>query len=433
MRATVFAILFVAASAGLSAGSPIQDARQDAAANPAAPREVLAEVRVHGNHSTPDAEVLRLAGLSIGQPLEAGEIEAAAKRLRESGRFEDVEIRKRYRSLSGAGDVALILLVREHPVPDEALQATPAPLRPFRRLFASGMFLPILAYTDGYGFTYGARFTFVNTLGRGSRVSVPLTWGGTKRAAVEAERSIARGPIDRLTASGAIWQRTNPFYERDEDRREIGVGASRAIGSHVRLGLQAAYANVRFGNVEERLGSYGGSVTLDTRQDPVFPRNAVYAEAGWTALRPSISQRVHRYRADVRGYKGLIGQSVLSLRWQYGGADGPLPLYERYLLGGAGNLRGYRAGRFSGDNMTAAAIELRVPVSSPMGIARAGFSVFTDIGTVWEHGTKLADARMRRGAGAGVFLLASLFQLNFDVAVRQGGGARVHLSTGLQF
>jgi outer membrane protein assembly factor BamA len=395
--------------------------------------EVLGEVRVHGNHTTSDADVLRIAGLAIGQPLAEADLEAARTRLRDSGRFEDVEIRKRYRSLSGTGEVALIVIVREHPVPDESLQATPAPLRPVHRLFASGMFLPILRYADGYGFTYGARVTFPDAIGRRSRLSVPLTWGGTKRAALEAERPLSRGPFDRLTASAAIWRRTNPFFDQDEDRREVSVGASRALGSALRAGLQAGYARVGFGALEERLGSYGASLTLDTRQDPVFPRDAVFAEVGWTALVPSRSADVQRYRAEVRGYKGLVGQSVLSLRFQYSGADGSLPPYERALLGGAWNLRGYRAGSFAGDNLMAGAIELRVPLSSPMGIARAGFTVFTDVGTVWDHGTPLGDARVKRGIGGGVFLLASVFQLNLDLGVREGGGARLHLSTGLQF
>jgi outer membrane protein assembly factor BamA len=426
-RTVAVAILLVASTAaGLA-----QETQQMAVAPPAAER--LGEVRVHGNHATPDAEVLRLAGLSIGQALTGADVEAALRRLRGSGRFADVEIRKRSRSLSDAGDVALIVLVREHPVPAEVLEATPAPLRPFRRLFASGMLLPVLQYTDGYGLTYGGRVAFVDVLGRGSRVSVPATWGGTKRVAVEAERSWARGPVRRLAVTASIRRRTNPFFDLDEDRRDVALTASRPLGPFVRVAAQAGYAQVGFGPLDERLASFGAGIALDTRQDPVFPRDAVYAEAGWTALRPSVSGRANRVRVDARGYKGLVGQSVLSLRWQYTGADAPLPSYERQLLGGAGSLRGYRAGRDSGDNLMAGTLELRVPLTSPMGISRAGFSVFADAGAVWDHGTSLGDAPVRRGGGAGVFLLASIFQLNLDVAVRQGGGGRVHLSTGLQF
>ena len=417
MRAAVLTLM-----AFIGAGLPV-----------AAQTETLAEVRVHGNHTTPDADVLRIAGLSVGQTLMAADVEAARKRLEASGRFEGVEIRKRSRSLEESGEVALIIIVREHPVPEASLQDTPAPLRPFRRLWSSGMFLPVFSYQDGYGFTYGARFTFVDLLGRGSRISLPLTWGGTKRAAAEIERPISRGPIDRLTGAASVWRRTNPFYEQDEDRQELMAGASRAIARVVRVGVRGGYGNVTFGGVEEQLGWYGADLTMDTRQDPVFPRNAVYAEARWTSLRPSVSGRANSYRVDARGYRGFIGQSVVSVRGQYGASDAPLPLYERWLLGGAQNVRGYRPGSYSGDNLAAASLELRVPLSSPLGISRAGFSVFADAGRVWDHGAAFSDAAWRRGVGGGFFFLASVFQLNLDVGVREGGDVRVHFSTGLQF
>ena len=390
-------------------------------------------MRVHGNHTTPNAEVLRIAGLSVGQPVTAADIEAARRRLDASGRFEDVEIRKRSRSMDESGEVAVIVIVREHPIPDTALQETPAPLRPLKRLWASGMFLPVLNYTDGYGFTYGARFTFVDLLGSGSRISLPLTWGGTRRAAAEIDRTIRRGPIDRITGSVSVWQRTNPFYEQDEDRQEVTAGISRGLGRAVRVGLFGAYGTVGQGDLDEDVGSYGASVTFDTRQDPVFPRNAVFADLRWTVIDPSISRRAATYRVDARGYRGFVGQSVVSVRGQYDAAGAPLPPYERFLLGGAATVRGYRTGSYSGDNLAAASLELRVPLTSPMGISRAGFSVFADAGRVWDRGTSFSDAPWRRGVGGGLFFLASVFQLNLDVGVRQGGDVRAHFSTGLQF
>jgi outer membrane protein assembly factor BamA len=394
--------------------------------------ETLAEVRVHGNHTTPDAVVLRLAGLTPGQPIDAAAIAAAAERLRASGRFEQVEILTRYRSLEPGGDVALVIVVREHPRPDETMTGPPV-LRPLRRLWASGMFMPILRYTDGYGFTYGARVSFVDALGRGTRVSVPLSWGGTRRAAVEIDRALAAGPFDRVAGGAAVSARTNPFYDTDEERQEAWVEASRQVARRVRAAGHAGYGTVRFGAIDEHVASVGADLSLDTRMDPVFPRNGVYASAGWERLEPTRSAPVNRFKAEARAYRGLVGQSVLSLRAQYAGADGAQPLYARNLLGGAGNLRGYRAGSFSGDNLLGASAEIRIPLTSPMGVSRAGVSLFTDTGTVWNHGDALSAARVRTGVGAGVFLQASLFQMSLDVGVREGGGTRVHFTTGLQF
>jgi outer membrane protein assembly factor BamA len=396
---------------------------------PAAER--LAEVRVHGNHTTPDAEVLEIAGLTVGEPLAAPAIDAARERLVKSGRFEAVEIRKRTRSLEPGGEVALIIVVQEHPVPDEG--AGSAAARPFRRLFASGMFLPILNYADGYGFTYGARFSFVDLLGRDSRISVPLSWGGTRRAAVEVERTFHRGPFDRVFGGMAIWQRTNPFYELDERREEGWIEASRQLVTGLRAAGRAGYGELTFGALREHAATIGADLSYDTRLDPVFPRDAVYAAVGWERLAPSVSAPVNRFRAEARAYRGLVGQSVLSFRVQYLGADGAQPDYARYLLGGASTLRGYRAGSFAGDNLLGASAEVRIPLSSPMGIAKAGVTLFSDVATTWNHGERVADARFRPGGGIGGFLLASLFQLNLDVGFREGWGTRVHFTTGLQF
>jgi len=62
-----------------------------------------------------------------------------------------------------------------------------------------------------------------------------------------------------------------------------------------------------------------------------------------------------------------------------------------------------------------------------------GVTLFTDAGSTWDHGQRLADASFKAGAGAGFFLLASLFQLNVDVGVREHWGSRIHFTTGLQF
>ena len=57
-------------------------------------------MRVHGNATLTDEAVLNLAGVSAGATLEAGGVEAIEKRLRDSGRFDEVQVRKRYRTLA---------------------------------------------------------------------------------------------------------------------------------------------------------------------------------------------------------------------------------------------------------------------------------------------------------------------------------------------
>jgi len=67
------------------------------------------------------------------------------------------------------------------------------------------MWLPILRFSrDGYGFTYGARTAVIDRIGPRSRLSVPLTWGGERRAALEAERAFDRGPFSVVRGSVAL-------------------------------------------------------------------------------------------------------------------------------------------------------------------------------------------------------------------------------------
>src|SRR4051812_6010742 len=92
-------------------------------------QEVVSEIRTHGNARIADEEVVRLSGLQIGQPMEQGTLPEVESRLRKSGKFDSVEVRKRYRSLEDFSQVALLLVVHEN------LDAGGSPLtRPFRKI-----------------------------------------------------------------------------------------------------------------------------------------------------------------------------------------------------------------------------------------------------------------------------------------------------------
>lgn len=396
--------------------------------------EIIRDVRVHGNAFLSDEEVLALAAVVVGSAADAGTLAAVEKRLKDSGRFESVEVRKRYRSLSDPTDVALVLIVHERPGITSAADRDVPVLRPWRRFREGLMFLPILSYADGYGFTYGGRVSAIDTLGIGERLSVPLTWGGTKRAALEFERTFERGPVSRIRSSVAIRSRENPRFDLDDERVELEVGVDRQIAQVVRLGAEAARSRVTFGDLDARLWTAGTTAALDTRGDPAFPANAIYAGAGWNALNVRGLPRINRYTLDGRGYLRLYRQAVLAGRAQYFHADAPLPPYERLLLGGAGTLRGFRAGSVDADRMLVTSAELRVPLTPVIRGAKLGISAFTDLAKAADHGTPLRDVDWKRSAGGGLFLIAPLVRVNLDVAKSlDGGGTRVHLSSGFAF
>jgi outer membrane protein assembly factor BamA len=355
-------------------------------------------------------------------------------RLRTSGFFESVEVRKRYRSLDGTGGIAIVLLVHEHPGQKSETAVEPPSRWPFSRFKSRLMFLPIIDYTDGYGFTYGARFSTIDLLGAGERVSIPLTWGGTRRAAVEVERTFERGPLTRIESTFGISQSENPRFDIDDRRVAWTARAERSIARLVRTGVETSQSTVAFGDLDDRLWTIGADAALDTRGDPAFPRNAVYLGASWTRLNVRGLDPINRWSTDARGYVGVVRQAVVAARVQYASADRTLPPYERLLLGGASNLRGFGAGSFDGDRLLVTSAELRVPITSVLSGAKLGVTAFVDAAKALDVGQPLDAAPWHRGAGGGVFLIATIVRINLDVARGlRDGDTRVHLSAGFGF
>jgi outer membrane protein assembly factor BamA len=391
--------------------------------------ELVAEVRIHGNYRTPDDEVLRVAGIAIGSPLGAGALDAAADRLRRSGRFDAVDVRKRYRSLEDTAQVAVIIAVTERPGVEEG-GVMPGPMK---RLSNALMASPSLEYVDGYGFIAGGRVSVVNVLGKGGHLVAPLTVGSTRQAGVEADKVLPGGPVRRIHGGYAIVSRENPAYDTRDLRNDFWVEGSRPFARVLNAAARAGWADVSFGDVHDQVTTWGASVSVDTRVNPAFPRNAIYARAAWDAIRPDSASTVNRYTLDGQAYVGFIGSSVLALRARTETADRALPIYERVLVGGFGSLRGFKSGALTGDNAATASLEIRVPFHSPLRLGQTGLTVFGDAGTAYEHGVKLSDTRADYGVGGGWYLRVPLFQLEVDVAYGFDEGTRVHVAAGFKF
>jgi outer membrane protein assembly factor BamA len=417
---------------GAIALAAIAAAGADGQAAPRAP-EVVAELRVHGNHITPDDEVIRIAGVTIGAPFGPATIEEVRGRLRASGRFDSVDVLKRYASIEDPSRIVVVMIVNEGPVRIELPQTPGEPPTIVRRRGVRNlMFLPILDFEDGYGVTYGARVAHAGLAGERSRVSFPLTWGGHKRAGIEFDRTFAAGPLSRVQVGSAIERRRNPAFDEDDDRRRLWIRAERGAGP-VRGGVTVGWQRVSFADDRDDIRSIRVDAAFDTRLDPVLPRNAVFASAGAERLffdgRPSID----RLRLDGRGYLGLFGQQVLVVRAVREDVSAPVPRYLRSLLGGWSSLRGFKAGAFTGDTVVSGSVELRIPLNSPLQAAKIGVSAFADFGAAYDKGQRLADQTMRRGIGGSGWLTFAAFRMSFSVAHGRGSGTRVNFGGGLTF
>lgn len=389
----------------------------------------IAGIRVRGNHTTPDEEVLRIAGVKVGDPFSDDLLAAVKDRLDRSGHFRSVDVLERYQSLSDPSAILLVIAVEEQA---GIAVGEPEP-GPLRKLRANTMWLPILRHEDGYGFTYGARVSFVGVMGSRSHLSAPFTWGGERRVAGEFERTFERGPISRLAATAGVWRREHPSLDVNDRREGTTLVADRAIGPWVRVGATASATRVHFGGVQDTMKTAGLEATLDTRLDPAFPRNAIYASIGWERLWFDGSPDTTRLTSDLRGFVGLFGQVVLAARLQQVRAADPLPVFEQPLLGGTSSLRGFPLGFRYGDRLTAGSLELRIPVSSPRHYGRAGLAVFADSGAAYDVATPVGQARFDTGIGAGWFLQLPVLSFRIDVAHGLGGGTRAHVMLGTSF
>ena len=379
--------------------------------------ETITAIQVQGNTATPDEEVRRLADVRIGMPVDDTTIEAVAARLRAARRFERVDVRKRFASIADPSQIMLVIIVDEGPVKIVMTGDPDSPTRVVRKRLPNILVYPILGREDGYGVTYGARLTLPDPkwMGKRSRITFPLTWGGTRRAGIDLEKRIEQGPIDRVTAGASISRRTNLSFEENDDRARVFVRGEREFTRVLRLGATGGWQRASFEGVADQFTQVGGDVVLDTRVDPVLARNAVYARAGWEHLSfgngplaqsaepgryAGYQGSANRTELDGRGYLGLIGQAVLAGRVLREDSDRPLPPYLQPELGGLSNLRGFRAGSAVGDTLVAMSAEVILPLTSPIKLGKFGVTAFLDRGTVYNKGERFsgsdAAGRLRR-------------------------------------
>jgi outer membrane protein assembly factor BamA len=398
-----------------------------------ATKEVITEILVHGNHVSTDEEVIKLSGVAIGAPFGPTTIAEVTARLKSAGKFDAVSVMKRLGSIEDPSRIVLVLVVNEGPVRIEVPKLPQDPVRVVKRRGPGNlMYMPILDAEDGYGVTYGARVAYPGVIGERSRLSFPLTWGGLKRAGVELDRRFVSGPLSRMEVGGVIQRRTNPAFDEDDDRKRVWVRGERAAGPF-RAGTTLGWQRVSFADLEDDMTTFGADVALDTRLDPVLPRNAIFASASWERVGFETGDPIYRTRLDARGYVGVFRQYVVVLRAVREDANRAQPPYLKSLLGGWSSLRGFKAGSFTGDTMVTGSIELRIPLTTPLSVGKLGVSIFADTGTAYEKGQRYKDQTLKTGIGGSVWFTAAAFRMGLSVAHGRGADTRVNFGAGLTF
>ena len=345
----------------------------------AQPIERVAAVRVQGNTVTPEADIVRLADVPVGTevtPALPGEV---AARVTRGGRFERVEVLKRFASIADLSQVLLVIIVDEGAVVVRPMRDG-QPARAVRRRGPPLMFLPLLGSDDGYGFTYGALVSMPNVAGPKTRVSVPLTWGGEHRAGVEFEKRAGGTRFARVRLGGALLQRENRALGATDTREQAWLRGEREIARALRLGAWAGLDHVSFGADNHVVVRTGADAAFDTRVDPMLSRNAVYVRAAVERLGVRQGAAPLRTLLDASAYLGAFGPSTLVVRIYRDGANEPVPGYLKVLRGRDSTLRGFRAGTAAGDTTAAGPHDRRGAGPGPRGIRPQGVGALVDAG-----------------------------------------------------
>ncbi len=379
-------------------------------------------IRVHGNHTIPDQEILSIAAVSPGDKLSDSSVDEIKQRLLDSGRFDTAEVRVRYRSLDESGPVSLVIIVRE---------GKSVPSR-----FMVG---PIFRFSDEYGVTAGANFAVVDLVTESGRVSFPLSWGGTRQIAAKVLFPVGeseRGQVvHNLLFDINRYREVNPHFDVPDNRLVVGGG----LQSRYRLfsfGARGDWTDTSFGELDESFITASANVAFDTRVDEIVPGDAIYLGVEWERLffRTGGNRAdVNRYSTDLRGYKHIYGPFHLAGQFYYNPASGPLPPYEKPFLGGGATLRGHKPGQYVGDNMALATVELRLAATRLLQFARVGLYFFYDTGTAYDYGDKLGDATWYEGAGVGGFFRVFFITVRADVGWNLRGGTRFHIASKMKF
>lgn len=250
--------------------------------------------------------------------------------------------------------------------------------------------------------------------------------------AVELQKDLSWPLALRLSAGAEAQRRTHPFFQHAADRKSLWGRGDWQPAESLRTGATLKSEALTLAGYHDTVRSLAADARWDTRPDPMLPGNALVARAS-TARLYLASGSLTRTEFEARGYIALHRQSVLVVRALREDLSGPAPPSLKAILGGENNLRGYRAGTAVGDTLVAGALELRVPLSSPLGVARVGVTLFVDTAVVYDEGQRLPDQQWKSGAGGEVWLTAAIFRVSLTAAHGIGAGTRARVGAGLAF
>ena len=412
---------------------------------------IVEDFRVKGNTKTKDKVILREIRLKKGEPFNATLARRSMNRIQNLGFFEDVNMKLNPGRQPNAVEMEINVVEMN-----------------------TGTFGIGAGYSDADGFVGMISVGDKNLRGTGDSIMFRWEFGGEDNRNYEI--SYRKPWLDKKeTSLGLVlYDLTNEYADYDRNGDEIARYDKRRVGQELTLGrpqgefvrhfvtlkhrddkykeavegYKAQYYEDPWGHdyykkmygkdttaAQRRAENFGTTSSIsysrvyDSRDNIYDPhagkRNAYTFE--WAGLGGDF--KFEKISVDYRYYLPLRNKRVLAFDLAAGYAWGDMPLSQRFSVGGADTLRGYRDDQFRGNSMLRGTAEYRFPIRNKVqGV------VFYDIGYAWDkRDQKEFDlGLMESGYGLGLRVNSPLGPIKLD----WGKGkqrSRFHFSFGGQF
>lgn len=354
--------------------------------------EVITEVRIAGNQRTGEDTVRSMAGVNIGDFLEADTLDTVRERLNNSGLFSDVNV---YWEPYGAGVRVNIIIKDKFP------------------------WAPVPTFSRSPGNTsFGLLFVHGNLFGRGKQLVL-----GARIATVDSGAVVAyRDPA--LFGTWLYWQLQGGFENvihpefdvRDIKAKEpvratyvrsFNLEGTAGIAWFRRIKTQFTWHLEKYDVLEGKTkygGPFGPSLEADPAQQYAQPDALVgygraslifdwrvreYSVMRGPALTFALLSSSNTWKSDIEYWKANVswehgvrlfrkGNFIYRLN-AYAGKD--MPLWSENTAGGL-NLRGYVYKQYRGDTQGSGQLELHFPLFSIKALEFRGL-MFYDAAAVW--------------------------------------------------
>jgi outer membrane protein insertion porin family len=399
----------------------------------------LGTIAVTGNGKTSRRVILRELPLHPDEPFDPGGLDAGRTKLYDLGIFREV----RYaltEPVSEESPQDVVLSVRERPsgfVGFGGGYATDEKWRGFvelgeQNLFGTGRGLRVKSKVSGIGFRHDLYY----------QEPWVLNYHLTGQADLYLERSDEIGYTVR--------------------RQGVTLGVNRELAPRILLNLRYRYEFVNYSNVQpgieattgplEQLNitSVIGVLDWDRRDNPILPRRGTHAMASVEVARPFLGGDTSFTKYELGGswFVPLGTGAELAFAVRGGFTQlllgfGPLPLSERFFLGGDTTVRGFgykqigpkdAAGNpLGGDIYAVGNTELRFTLHKALrGV------VFLDGGELWANQENLPASGLRSSVGLGLRYetLVGPIRLDYGYKINRREGespSRWHLTIGYPF